>query len=576
MAALQQYRSLIRTPELICSDTEDLYSSEEEMPDRDETDQLLRQAHHYVITEGGKDSPTTYMERIYRINEDLVQEITTHSYDCDPKLFRRVKQKIDHVLREFEDAVDADSSLYDCSDSSEYYATAAEEGLYRMDFSPVTPEGPSARRTAKTGSMDDVEKTYLYGGLGNHPESWYKKVAASLPFPETIRMADWESLRIHWDLANTGDAETTESVTGNAVSCNESRLTHHNNLDQYESGSRFKLPTPSSVIMQKVKEFGTANELRRAVHVFYRGDDSKRKNEDYKYVPRVFLDKLEVGQRLSPVDLVDEVRSAVNRTPTKFSSCSNGGSKIGSAPPATRTLLNTSQRPSPSSPVEEDSCLSPIGDENPVTLEIPARKAPQQQATATTSAIRRQRAKMEESLRSVDSMSSPPAKWETAVATHVVIPNKTRVHPRKTATPVAIVPAYQTIATGKRKRLSVDVVEDQTEGDTCYEAVLSKRRELARESVRPCTPTLPIQGDNVDTPASLPALTPCSSVMSTPPFVKARAAGRKQCKIRTKRDSEQRVPQEKFEEITAGSKSIAAAAESIVRGSTRSDRARKP
>lgn len=140
----------------------------------------------------------------------------------------------------------------------------------------------------------------------------------------------------------------------------------------------------------------------------------------------------------------------------------------------------------------------------------------------------------------------------------------------------ATVPAYQTTATGKRKRLSVDVVEEQADEDAEYQAVLSKRRWLARESARPCTPTMPTQPETLDTPASLPALTPGSSVMSTPPLAKARVAGKKQRKIRTKRDYEQRVSPEKFDEIMAGRKSTAAAArhESIARGSTRSGKVR--
>lgn len=312
MTARQQYRPLPHTPEPSLYGTEDSSSSDEEMPDREETDQLLRQAHHYVITEGGKDSPSTYMERIQRINEDLVQEISTHGYDCDPKLFRRVKHNIDHVLREFEDAVDADSSLYDYSGSPEYYATAAEEGLYRMDSSPTTPEAPSARRTARIGGKDNVERVYMYGGPGNHPESWYKKAAASLPFPETIRMADWESLRIHWDLAATGNMEKTEPVTGNGVYFRDPRLMHHSNLPQYESGSRFKLPTPDSMDMKKVREFGTTYQLQKAVKMFHEGDDSKLsgKDGDYKYAPRVFLGRLDVGRQIGPTA---DSMSRVNR-----------------------------------------------------------------------------------------------------------------------------------------------------------------------------------------------------------------------------------------------------------------------
>jgi hypothetical protein len=263
----------------------------------------------------------------------------------------------------------------------------------------------------------------------------------------------------------------------------------------------------------------------------------------------------------------------VNATPTKLRSISNGRSKIGSAPPATRALLKDTERSSPSSPVE---CPTPVDENLPVATSLPVSAAPRVQKTATTSAIRRQRAKIEEGLRSSDNPSSPPAKgWETEAATHVAIPKKTpgRLHKNTTATET--VSAYQTTAEGKRKRLSVDVVENQTENDIEYRAVMSQRRQLVKDAARPCTPTLPVQYGNLDTPASLPALTPGSSIMSTPPIVKARAAGKKQRKIRTKRDFEQRVSPEKYDEIMVGRKSIAAAAENIVRGSTRSGRVRK-
>ncbi|KAF3042523.1 hypothetical protein E8E11_008516 [Didymella keratinophila] len=578
MTARQPYHSLPYTPELSLYDTEDSYSSEEEMPDREETDQLLRQAHHYVITEGGKDSPSTYMERIQRINEDLVQEISAHSYDCDPKLFRRVKHKIDHVLREFEDAVDADSSLYDCSDSPEYYATAAEEGLYRMDSSPITPEGPSSRRTARIGGKDDVERVYLYGGPGNHPESWYKKAAALLPFPETIRMADWESLRIHWDLAATGNMEETEPVTGNGISFENPRLTHHNSLPQFESGSRFKLPTPDSADTKRVKDFASTYRLKEAMKTFHESDESKLpgkdgEDEDYKYAPRIFLDSFDVGQHISPAaEVVNEVRSAVNTTPTKPRSISNG-SKAGSAPPATRAFLKDTQSPSKSTPVD---CPAPLDDDVPATISSPISKTSRSKRVAKGSTSRRIKAKTEESIRSPNSLSSAPANWETKPATHVAIPKKTRGRPRKNVTPPAATTSiYQVTRKGKRKRLSTESVEDQTEGDIEYQAIVSRSKQLKRDAARPSTPTLPSPCVDLDTPASLPDMTPGSSVMSTPPVFKARAAGKKQRKRYTMRDFEQRVSPEVFDEIMAQrGPSITAAAAGITRGSTRSGKLR--
>ena len=298
MAAGYQRRTPIQTPDLSLSDSEDSYSSdEEEMPERAETDQLLRQAHHYVITEGGNDSPTIYMERIQRINRSLIQEISQHSYDYDPKLYRRVKQKIDHVLREFEDAVDADSNDYDYDEMLEYCTAAAEVALYRMDSSPATPDSTSTQRTKH--SKEESERTYPYGGTGNHPEVWYHKAAASLPFPETIRMADWEGLRIQWDLENTGDTEKRQPITGDLVLFNDPRLAHHNSLTQYESGSRFKLPAIDPSVMTEVNKFGTIDSLDKTVADFNQSDRVAETNGEYKYAPRVFLDRLDVGQQIN-------------------------------------------------------------------------------------------------------------------------------------------------------------------------------------------------------------------------------------------------------------------------------------
>ncbi|KAJ4409614.1 hypothetical protein N0V91_002535 [Didymella pomorum] len=599
MTTRQPYHSLPQTPELSLYDTEDPYSSDEEMPDREETDQLLRQAHHYVITEGGRDSSSKFMERIQRINEDLVQEISAHGYDCDPKLFRRVKHKIDHVLREFEDAVDAESSLYDYSDSREYYTAAVEESLYRTDSSPTTPDGAASRRTARIGGKDYVERVYLYGGPGNHPESWYKKAAASLPFPETIRMADWESLRIHSDLAAIGNMEKTEPVTGNGVSFEDPCLTHHNKLPQFESGSRFRLPTPDSADIKRVKAFASNYRLKEAVKAFYEGDESKLpakvgEDVDYKWAPLVFLDRLDVGQRLSPAaegmsrattlaeayadstTVVKEVRSAVNTTPTKPPSISNGSSKVGSAPRATRALLKDKQSPSSSTPVD---IPTPVNDDLPVTLSLPVSKTSQSKEIASGSTARRIKAKTEDSIRSPTSLSSAPANWETKPATHVAILKKTRGRTRKNATPsAAITSTYQVTKAGKRKRLSSDSVEDdQTAEGIELQVIVSRGKQLKRDAKRPYTPTSLGEdecGDN-PVPDSPPEMTPGSSVMSTPPVKKARAAGKKQRRY-TKCDFEQRVTPEEFaEHVARRGPSLTVAAAAIMRGSTRSGKVRE-
>ncbi|KAF2632717.1 hypothetical protein BU25DRAFT_444757 [Macroventuria anomochaeta] len=614
MAARHQLRALTQTPELGLSDAEDSYSSsEEEMPERDETDHLLRQAHHYVITEGGNDPPTTYMERIQRINQSLIHEISRHGYDCDSKLYRRVKQKVDHVLREFEDAVDADSSVYDYEEMPEYYTAATEGALYLMDSSPLTPDGPPGRRTTKLNGKDDIERTYRYGDPGNHPENWYKNAAESLPFPETIHMADGESMRIHWDFATTGNVEKIEPVISNGVSFNDPRLVHHNSQAQYESGSRFKLPAIDPADMAKVNEFGTVDELHKAVDAFNQSDDTTKENGDYKYAPRVFLDRLDVGQQDSPQALIDVVRSAVNTTPTRPRTSSTGSSKISSAPSATETLFNKQQQqPLPSGPGDDASSHTVEADHHydnlPVAFSSPSSNPSPPQATIpepssrndhdVSPAIRRIKAATEASIRSSSLPPSPPAQPEAAtqVATHVSISAKRpRGRPRKHPLPEATeltVPAYQTTATRKRKHLSIDAtVEAQAEERVkIVEEVPAKRKkitqtygwyksnsELRREpsQTRPCTPTTATEPETLHTPAmtlaETPALTPASSAVSTPPVAKARTAG-KQRKVRTKRGSEERVSPERSAEImTERSRGGAAVGhESIQRRSTRS------
>lgn len=299
MEAKHHFRALPQTPDLSMSDSEDEYSSsEEEIPDREEVDRMLRQAHHYVITEGGNDSPSTYIQRINRINRDLIQEIPQHRYDCDSKLYRRVKQKIDHVLREFEDNVNGE---YDDDEVSQL-GVVAEKPLYHVGSSPVTPGRSSITRTTeRNDSKNDSERTYLYGGPHNYPEVWYRNTPASLPFPETFRMADWENLRIHWDLATTGKVTNTKPVTSTGVAFNNPRLVHYDNLGQFESGSRFKLPTIDPVDMAKVTAYGTTHQLCKAVDEFARNDDSLDADNKFRYTPRLFVDRLRMNHQASPV-----------------------------------------------------------------------------------------------------------------------------------------------------------------------------------------------------------------------------------------------------------------------------------
>ncbi|KAJ8113507.1 hypothetical protein OPT61_g4366 [Boeremia exigua] len=553
MATRRQTHTPIQTPDLSLSDSDDCYSSEDgEMPDREEMDRLLRQAHHYVITEGGRDSPSTYMERIQRINQSLIQEISMHSYDCDPKLYRRVKQKIDHVLREFEDAMDVDPSIYDCEQIPEVYTAAAEKVLYRRDSGPLTPNSP------KRSSEDDVQRTYVYGAPDNYPEIWYKGAAASLPFPETIRMADWESLRVHWDLATTGDTGSKNPVPLKGVSFNDPRLEHHDHLGQYESGSKFRLPVNDATDTAVVNSFCTVAKLHKAVDAFSQHDDSRNVDGQYKYAPRVFLERFEVGQQANLADhtshtspetvrveetsaslttIVDNVREAVNKSPTKPREPSASDSRL----PTSRSTGvgicddRATTIPSPAS--------SPVQPRTPVIKSTPHRVA---------SAIRRIKDATAASIRSSPLPQSPPLPSGTYQSSSA-----------KKST-------NQTAVTGKRKRLSVAVEE---------ETMPAKRVRSTKEPARPYTLTDASQYQTLHTPVVTPALTlgsvSASSVASTPPVTKARTAGKKQRRIRTKNDFEERVTPEKYAKIMAERQSRNLQDhEGLARGSTRSGKLR--
>ncbi|KZM19856.1 uncharacterized protein EKO05_0004121 [Ascochyta rabiei] len=615
MASRNRHQVPIQTPELMLSDSEDsYYSSEDEMSERDQTNHLLRQAHHYVITEGGKDSPATYMERIQRIDRSLLREIVKYSYECDSKLYRAVRQKVDHVQREFEDAVDAESSVCTYEEMPEYYTAAAEEVLYRKESSPLIAKASSVRHKTKPTTKDELERTYLYGGPGNDAEQWYKNYPTSLPFPETIRMADWESLRIHYDLATTGSLDSKEPVISIGVSFKDPLLAHHDNLARYESGSRFKLPVVQPSDVAKVNEINTPEKLYETINAFNQGDSTTDKNGEYNYAPRVFLDKLEVNRQIDrakhidPATVVDDVRCAVNKTPTRPhpSHCGDGY-----APSVTHEPFNK-QRSAPTSSPENVIIPHPIrvdkGNNFLGASRVPRSNEPRPQTInpepssrvgcAKSPAIRRIKAATEAAIRSSPQPQSPPAQFE---ATRVLIPMKRPYgHPCKNLVPGATIPKCRSTAGGtKRKRLSKDAsykpladdAEDEEEVDEAEEPPAKQKRtaamyekhtsvrELKLEGTKSSTPTT-VEGPKTPalTPDLTPALTPASgsSMASTPPAGKARAAGKQKRKIRTKRDFEERVSPEKYRELM-GSRHTPLPAEgheSVTRGSTRSGKLR--
>lgn len=252
------------------------------MAEREQTNYLLRQAHHYVITEGDNDTPATYIDCIQRIDRALLQEIVEQGYDCDPKLYRRVRQKVDHVQREFEDAVDADFSLYDYGELSGCYSALTGESLSRMDVSPATPGFPSARPGTRLNAKNEAEGTYSYGGPTSQPAHWRKSCSSSLPSPEIVCMTDWKSLWTHYDPA-TGNQDDKDPATSIGVGLKSHRITHQSRLAQYDSGSRFELSTVNRSDVVNNNKMSTVNKLHEAFDVFNQGESFEKINGQYKH-----------------------------------------------------------------------------------------------------------------------------------------------------------------------------------------------------------------------------------------------------------------------------------------------------
>lgn len=98
---------------------------------------------------------------------------------------------------------------------------------------PFAPQTPSART---------VEKQWVYGGPGNHPEQWLKTFPPTLPFGETLHMQEWDSRKIAYDLAES--AKITDPNADPVLITNVpfETITMPRGGNPYDSGSRFTLP----------------------------------------------------------------------------------------------------------------------------------------------------------------------------------------------------------------------------------------------------------------------------------------------------------------------------------------------
>lgn len=303
MAARYQRPAMRRTPQIVELSDSDEYSMSDDAPtQQDLNNRRLTQAMNYINEEGGDDSAATFMDRVGRINDALLQQLPQQgSAAFDPELYRNVRAMVQDVYRDYEDAVhDGSTPIETEDDLQEFLDPSAQEALYRADSddsSPPTPTpaaGPSAPYKAlaprSRASNDNVERgrTFKYGGPDNEVENWHKNFPGSLPFPETIKMAHWESLKIDYDLSRSKE----DTIVETNVPFTHPQLLQYQNLPQYESGSRFKLPAVSDEVRRAV---GAVGDLQAAVDAFNKGDQSEGTKKDY--APRIALERFRVGQQ---------------------------------------------------------------------------------------------------------------------------------------------------------------------------------------------------------------------------------------------------------------------------------------
>ena len=252
---------------------------------RDYNNDLLSQAISYLAAEGDDDSNAMYIERVRFIEARLLQQLPAQGSQYDMKLYRRVRSKVRAVLREYEDAVDISPDLIgDDDDVPELHLSSPVEALFRADDDEGTP-----LRTPRPAKME-TQRHFRYGGPDSEVEIWHKDIPNSLPFPETIRMQDWESMRIDFDLACSADSTITEPVLTN-VPYKHPDLQRHESLGHYESGSRFKLPEVDAGVLDMVNQIGTVDNLRKEMSFFNEGGMGQTVKTS-EYTPRVFLERL--------------------------------------------------------------------------------------------------------------------------------------------------------------------------------------------------------------------------------------------------------------------------------------------
>lgn len=285
------------------SDAEEIYSlSDDDTSQKDANDRRLAQAINYLQHQGGDDSHFIYMDRVNRIDETLLNQLPNRGPTFNRELYQHLRALVIGVRRDFENAAEQASLDMESDDEFAHVDSLMafeEEALYRGDSpSPTPTPAPSKRRISKAltprspVSDEKVERmrSFKYGG-DSEIENWYRDYPASLPFPETLMMAHWESMKIEFDLNRPKDAATAETI----VPLEVPQIQQYFELPLYESGSRFKLPTVSDEDQVAVNKLGTQIHLEKAVNRFFERDQTDGGTKDY--VPRLFLENLNVDHQ---------------------------------------------------------------------------------------------------------------------------------------------------------------------------------------------------------------------------------------------------------------------------------------
>lgn len=291
------------------SPTQTASMSDSEEPSSKEINRRLAQALDYLDEQGGDDSPTIYMERVNRIDKYLLQQLPQQGIKFENALYQHLRDAVRQEVEAYDAAkqsartvVENEESLLESrsdlspGQQSHCHSESVTHALHREDEQIHDPVTGPLRKDEKTQETVQTKRTFRYGGPSSDAEVWHRKFPAILPFPETHQLAHWESLKIDFDLDESVKKQKAEgSVVETNVSFDHPALDQYKSLGLYESGSRFKLPTPKKEIEEEIRRLCTVDQIAKAVEEFNTGEGKDESGK--KYAPRIFLHKLSVQQK---------------------------------------------------------------------------------------------------------------------------------------------------------------------------------------------------------------------------------------------------------------------------------------